>query len=102
RCHAGGHLRAVRDRCLPAFERLCAGADGADDGRHRGGAPARPHRSLPRARRMTDTAAVAATLAELMQRFRDAGTSADMVYAALRHGIVHGLLPPGTRLRADE
>ena len=45
---------------------------------------------------------IAATLAELMRRYRDAGTAADMVYAALRHGIVNGMLPPGTRLRADE
>ena len=45
---------------------------------------------------------IAATLQDLMQRYRDAGTAADTVYAALRHGLVHGLLPPGTKLRADE
>jgi DNA-binding GntR family transcriptional regulator len=45
---------------------------------------------------------VADMLAELMRRYRDAGTSADSVYAALRYGIVEGLLPPGTKLRADE
>jgi DNA-binding GntR family transcriptional regulator len=45
---------------------------------------------------------IAATLAELMRRYRDAGTSADTVYTALRHAIVQGLLPPGTKLRADE
>jgi DNA-binding GntR family transcriptional regulator len=48
------------------------------------------------------TADIAALLGPLMQRYRDAGTAAETVYAALRDGIVNGMLPPGTRLRADE
>src|SRR6185437_9302395 len=63
---------------------------------------ARPHRSFSRARGMSAAPDVADMLAELMRRYRDAGTAADSVYAALRHGIVEGLLPPGTKLRADE
>jgi DNA-binding GntR family transcriptional regulator len=51
---------------------------------------------------MSEAGDIAATLAELMRRYRDAGTSADTVYSALRHAIVQGLLPPGTKLRADE
>ena len=31
----------------------------------------------------------------------DSGTTAEAVYRALRHGIVHGKLAPGERLRSD-
>src|SRR6185312_4892902 len=102
RGHAGGHLRPVRDGRLSRLERLRAGTDGAHDDRRRRSAGARPHRSFSRARGMSAAPDVADMLAELMRRYRDAGTAADSVYAALRHGIVEGLLPPGTKLRADE
>ncbi len=40
-------------------------------------------------------------LRALLQEFSGEGTTADAVYRALRHGIVHGQLAPGERLRSD-
>jgi DNA-binding GntR family transcriptional regulator len=40
-------------------------------------------------------------LRALLQEQGDAGTTAEAVYQALRHGIVHGSLAPGERLRSD-
>ena len=41
-------------------------------------------------------------LEKLLTKFHAAGTSADIAYAVLKHGIIHGELAPGSRLRADE
>ena len=40
-------------------------------------------------------------LRALIQKKAQAGTTADAVYQALRHGILHGDLAPGARLRSD-
>ncbi len=40
-------------------------------------------------------------LRALLQEQGDAGTTAEAVYQVLRHGIVHGDLAPGERLRSD-
>jgi DNA-binding GntR family transcriptional regulator len=40
-------------------------------------------------------------LRALLQEREAGGTTADAVYQALRHGIVHGDLAPGERLRSD-
>jgi len=40
-------------------------------------------------------------LRALLQEHGAGGTTADAVYRALRHGIVHGDLAPGERLRSD-
>jgi DNA-binding GntR family transcriptional regulator len=40
-------------------------------------------------------------LRALLQDITTGGTTADAVYQALRHGIVHGHLAPGERLRSD-
>ncbi|MEQ8194742.1 MAG: GntR family transcriptional regulator [Rhodospirillales bacterium] len=41
-------------------------------------------------------------LHELVKRYEKEGTAAEVAYATLRHAIMSGQLPPGTRLRADE
>jgi len=38
---------------------------------------------------------------KLLKKYDDAGTSADIAYAVLRHSIIHGDLATGSRLRAD-
>jgi DNA-binding GntR family transcriptional regulator len=40
-------------------------------------------------------------LRALLREQGDSGTTAEAVYRALRHGIVHGQLAPGERLRSD-
>ncbi|MGA2944256.1 MAG: GntR family transcriptional regulator, partial [Xanthobacteraceae bacterium] len=40
-------------------------------------------------------------LRALLQGREAGGTTADAVYQTLRHGIVHGDLAPGERLRSD-
>jgi DNA-binding GntR family transcriptional regulator len=40
-------------------------------------------------------------LRALLREQNDSGTTAEAVYRALRHGIVHGKLAPGERLRSD-
>jgi DNA-binding GntR family transcriptional regulator len=40
-------------------------------------------------------------LRALLREQDDSGTTAEAVYRALRHGIVHGQLAPGERLRSD-
>jgi DNA-binding GntR family transcriptional regulator len=40
-------------------------------------------------------------LDRILEKFSDAGSTADAVYETLRHCIVHGELSPGERLRSD-
>ena len=39
---------------------------------------------------------------KLLTKYHASGTSADIAYAVLRHGIIHGELALGSRMRADE
>jgi DNA-binding GntR family transcriptional regulator len=43
-----------------------------------------------------------AAYAELLSRFGHVGNAADVAHAVLRHSIVHNVLPPGTRFRAED